>query len=138
MSAISPRGRLWFRCYKGTLNAARFIEFLRDLIADTSKPIVLIVDRHPSHRAASVQRFLLENKRRISVHFLPGYAPELNPDEHVWSALKGMFRRDTIEADESFDDSVHKAMSTIKESRSLVRNFFKHPEVAYVREALKW
>lgn len=138
ISAISPRGRLWFRCFKGSLNAGRFIEFLRALLTDTSKPIVLIMDRHPAHRAASVRRFLLENKRRISVHYLPGYAPELNPDEHVWSALKGMFRRDTMEANESFDAAVHTAMSVIKEDRATVRKFFEHPEVAYVRKALKW
>lgn len=138
ISAISPRGRMWFRCYKGTLTATRFIEFLIDLMADTSRPIVLVMDRHPSHVAACTKRFCLANKKRISVHFLPGYAPELNPDEHVWAALKGMFRRDTIEADESFDAAVHLAMESIQEKRAWVRAFFKHPEVAYVREALKW
>lgn len=138
ISAISPRGRLWFRCFKGTLTAPRFIEFLADLLGDTSKSIVLIMDRHPAHRAAMVRRFLLANKRRIKVHYLPGYAPELNPDEHVWSALKGMFRRDTVEQDEPFDAAVDKAMATIKESKALVRSFFAHPEVAYVRQALKW
>lgn len=138
ISAISPRGRLWFRCYKGTLTATRFIEFLLDLMADTSRPIVLVMDRHPAHVAASTKRFFLAYKKRISVHFLPGYAPELNPDEHVWAALKGMFRRDTIEADESFDAAVHLAMEAIKEDPVSVKAFFKHPEVAYVREALKW
>ena len=138
ISAISPRGRLWFKCYNGTLNAPRFIQFLADLLADTSKPIVVVMDRHPAHVAASTKRFLLQNRKRISVHFLPGYAPELNPDEHVWAALKGMFRRDTMEAGESFTEAVHKAMSTIQESRAWVRKFFEHPEVKYVREALKW
>lgn len=138
ISAISTRGRLWFRCFKGSLNAGRFIEFLHALLADTSKPIVLIMDRHPAHRAASVRRFLLENKKRISAYFLPGYAPELNPDEHVWSAPEGMFRCDTMEANDSFDDAVHTAMTVIKGDRAAVRKFFEHPEVAYVQEALKW
>lgn len=138
ISAISPRGRLWFRCYNGTLNATRFIEFLVDLLADTSRPIIVVMDRHPAHVAASTKRFLLANKKRITVHFLPGYAPELNPDEHVWAALKGMFRRDTLEADESFGGAVHKAMATIQESPTWVKSFFRHPEVKYVREALKW
>lgn len=138
ISAISPRGRLWFRCYKGTLTAIRFEEYLVDLLADTKNKIVLVMDRHPAHRAARVRRFLLANRKRISVHYLPGYAPELNPDEHVWSMLKGMFRHDPLERDESLDDAVGKAMSTIKESRTLVRSFFRHPEVAYVRKALGW
>jgi transposase len=138
ISAISPRGRLWFRCFRGTLTATRFIEFLLDLLADTSRPLVIVMDRHPAHVAASVKRFLLVNKKRISVHLLPGYAPELNPDEHVWAALKGMFRRDTIEADESFDGAVERAMQTIQEQPAWVKSFFRHPEVKYVREALKW
>jgi transposase len=138
ISAISPRGRLWFRCFKGTLTATRFIDFLIDLLHDTTKKIVLVLDRHPAHRAASVRRFLLANRHRISAHFLPGYAPELNPDEHVWSALKGMFRRDPIEQGEEFDGAVTKAMTTIQESPAWVRSFFRHPEVAYVRDALSW
>lgn len=138
ISAISPRGRLWFRCYKGTLTAARFIEFLLDLLGDTSRPLVIVMDRHPAHVAAIVKRFLLANKKRISVHYLPGYAPELNPDEHVWAALKGMFRRDTIDQDEAFDGAVNTAMETIQGSPAWVRGFFRHPEVKYVREALKW
>ncbi len=138
ISAISPRGRLWFRCFNGTLTATRFIEFLIDLLAETTKPIVLIMDRHPAHVAAVVRRFMLVNKKRVNAHFLPGYAPELNPDEHVWSALKGMFRSDPLEREESLDGAVDKAMSTIQESRALVRSFFRHPEVAYVRKALSW
>ena len=51
--------------------------------------------------------------------------------------LKGMFRRDTIEANESFDDAVHTAMTVIKGDGAMVRKFFEHPEVAYVRKALK-
>jgi len=138
ISAISPRGRLWFRCFNGTLTGVRFIEFLLDMMADTSRPIVVVMDRHPAHVAASTKRFLLINKKRISVHYLPGYAPELNPDEHVWAALKGMFRRDTIDAEEDFAGVVLKAMEAIQESRPWVKSFFRHPEVKYVREALKW
>lgn len=138
ISAISPRGRLWFRCFKGTLTAPRFIEFLIDLLGDTSRPLVIVMDRHPAHVAAAVKRFLLVNKKRISAHYLPGYAPELNPDEHVWSALKGMFRRDTLEQDEAFDGAVQNAMRTIQESPAWVKSFFRHPEVRYVRQALTW
>jgi hypothetical protein len=42
ISAVSPRGRLWFRCFRGTLTAARFIEFLRALQHDVRGEIVLV------------------------------------------------------------------------------------------------
>jgi transposase len=138
ISAVSPRGRLWFRCYTHKLNAQTFEEFLCALLRDVKGEIVLILDRHPAHRAASVRRFLQENKRRLSVHFLPGYAPELNPDEHVWSALKGLFRRDPLGPEEPIHQAVHRAMTRIKADRDWVRSFFKSKSVAYVREALGW
>jgi len=138
ISAISPRGRMWFRCYKGTLTAARFVEFLEGLLHDLTKPLVLVMDRHPAHRAAVVRRFLQANRKRIRVHYLPGYAPELNPDEHVWTALKGMFRRAPVMEGEDFDGIVHGTLESIQQDRAAVRRFFDHPEVAYIKAALKW
>lgn len=138
ISAISPRGRLWFRCYSGTLTAAKFEEFLRDLLHDVRGEILLVLDRHPAHKAGSVRRFVAANTKRLETHFLPGYSPDLNPDEHVWSALKGYFRRDPLDADENIHAAVDGAMKAIAQRPSAVRAFFKHPEVAYVKEALKW
>jgi len=138
ISALSPRGRLWFRSYRGRLNARGFIAFLKALLHDFSKPIDLILDRHPAHVAASVGRFVHQHRRRLRLHFLPGYAPNLNPDEHVWGYLKGMFRRDPVQLDEDFAKLVTGRMKKIQSDRALVRSFFQHPEVKYVREALGW
>lgn len=138
ISAISPRGRLWFRCYGGTLTAPRFLEFVKALLHDLRKPLDVIMDSHPSHVAKMLKKWVEENKRRIRVHFMPGYSPELNPDEHVWTHLKGLFRRDPVHLDEDFADAVRVSMEEIKSDKGLVQAFFKHPEVAYIREALGW
>lgn len=138
ISAISPRGRLWFRCYGGTLRAPLFIDFLRAMLHDFTKPLDVITDRHPAHVAAAVKRFLHEHRNRIRVRFLPGYAPDLNPDEHVWSHLKGIFRRAPLHPKEDFAEVVRTSMEVIQEDRKLVRSFFDHPEVAYIRKAIKW
>lgn len=138
ISVVSPRGRLWFRCYRGRLNAREFIAFLKALLNDFSRPIELILDRHPAHVAASVRRFVHRNRRRLRLHFLPGYAPNLNPDEHVWGYLKGMFRRDPVSLEEDFPRAVSASMKRIQRDRALVRSFFDHPEVKYVKEALAW
>jgi transposase len=138
ISVVSPRGRLWFRCYKGSLNANLFIEFLKAMLRDIRGNIILILDKHPAHVAAATRRFIQENSRRLSVEFLPGYAPEMNPDEHVWSHLKGMFKRNPLEDGADFDDEVQETMAFIQDERELVRSFFGHPEVAYIKEALGW
>jgi transposase len=138
ISAISPRGRLWFRCFHGKLNALLYIEFLKGLLHDISKRLVVIHDRHPAHMAAATRRFIAANKARLSVHELPAYAPDLNPDEHVWGYVKGAFRRHPIEADESLDQAVESLMHEIKRRPTFVRTFFEHPETEYVRKALHW
>lgn len=138
ISAISPRGRLWFRCFQGTLTAARFIAFLQDLRRDVRGKIVLVLDRHPAHRADSVLRYLHEQRRRITAHFLPGYAPELNPDEHVWAFLKGSLRSSPVGFDESMESAVEVTLQAAQENRTIVRKFFDHPDVRYVKDALGW
>jgi len=138
ISAISPRGRMWFRCYGGTLTADRFIEYLKDLLDSIRKPIDLILDKHPAHTAAKTRRFIKENARRLRVHWLPSYAPHLNPSEHIWAFVKGAFKRSPTRPGEDFALAVHTELADIKANEKTVRSFFGHPEVHYVREALGW
>lgn len=138
ISAVSPRGRIWFRCFKGNLNAERFVGFLDDLQREFSRRVVLVTDKHPAHVAARTVRYLKTVRSRISVHFLPSYAPELNPDEHVWSYLKYMLRSDPVRKGERIEDKVEQSMRSIQAVPRFVRRFFKDPNVAYVRKALGW
>jgi len=48
---------------------------------------MLFWDRGGPHKAALTKQFLKEHQR-LETHFFPGYSPELNPDEWVWSHLK--------------------------------------------------
>lgn len=50
-------------------------------------PIVLVWDRLNTHRSAAMNR-LVAARPWLTVFCLPGYAPELNPVEGVWSHLK--------------------------------------------------
>jgi len=137
ISCISPRGRLWFRCFSGKLNAAGFMEFLRALLHDIRGPIDLVLDKHPAHVAAATRRFVLAHPR-LRMHYLPSYAPDMNPDEHVWGYLKGAFRRRPLRNGEELDTAVYNSMAEIAADPALVRSFFEHPEAAYVRKALHW
>jgi putative transposase len=50
-------------------------------------PIVLVWDQLPAHRSV-LMRQLLATRPWLHVYQLPGYAPELNPVEKVWSVTK--------------------------------------------------
>ncbi|PWK26811.1 putative transposase [Actinoplanes xinjiangensis] len=50
-------------------------------------PIVLLWDGLPAHKSAKM-RALIAARPWLRVYRLPGYAPELNPVENMWSSLK--------------------------------------------------
>ncbi len=61
--------------------------FLRHLLRHILGPVVLLWDRGRPHRARRIQQ-LLDHYPRLHPYPFPGYAPELNPDEFVWTQLK--------------------------------------------------
>lgn len=52
----------------------------------SKKKIVIIWDNAPWHRGLTVREFLGNNPYNFYLIALPPYAPELNPQEHVWKA----------------------------------------------------
>ena len=88
ISAVSNRGTLMFRLYRGGLSILKYLRFIRDLQRDADHPIVLIVDNLRIHHARIVKAWLRKRRNLIRVFYLPAYSPELNPDELVNSDLK--------------------------------------------------
>ena len=88
MSSITNRGHLCFLVFEGSFNAAVFIRFCRRLLRQRRRRVFLIVDGHPVHRSAAARDWLHANRRRIRLFFLPGYSPELNPDEYLNNDVK--------------------------------------------------
>lgn len=88
ISAITNRGRLYFMVFKKRFRQEVLLDFLRRLIRQVKRKIFLIVDRHPVHRSARVERWLARKAHRLRVFYLPEYSPELNPDEMVNQDVK--------------------------------------------------
>ena len=88
ISAISPRGAMRFMVTEQSVNSSVFIDFLKRLIAGAKRPVFLILDNCSVHRSNEVRTYVESTKGKLKIFFLPPYAPELNPDEHVWNYLK--------------------------------------------------
>ena len=80
--------KLFVRIFKDTITADKVIRFFKELRRHVKGKIILVWDRLPAHRAKKVQAFLDTQKHWLTVEWLPGYAPELNPVEYLWSAAK--------------------------------------------------
>jgi transposase len=88
LSTITNRGRLAFMVFRERFTNRVFLRFLRRLLRQIRRPVFLIVDRHPVHLAKAVQRWVAERPERLRLFFLPGYSPELNPDEFLNNDVK--------------------------------------------------
>lgn len=133
VSAVSARGEMRFMIVNGRMNASRFIEFLQRLVYNPVRPVFLIVDGHPSHRARKVMEYVRATEGRVRLFFLPPYSPELNPDELVWNHLKnhGIGKR-IIYTREQMKQIVLRHLRSLQKTPALIRAFFHQPELQYI------
>jgi transposase len=132
ISAVNAKGAFWYKVYSGMLTAVLFIVMLKDLMKGRKKPVMLVVDGLPVHKAKLVAKYVQSTKGRLELHFLPPYAPDLNPDEFAWSHLKqnGTSKK-PLRKNEALRQRVEQDLSEIKADRSLVRSFFMAPTMSY-------
>lgn len=134
-SAVNAKGAFWFATYQGGLNGELFVELLKRLMYRRRKPLHLVVDGLPAHKNKVVKNYLTSTEGRLTLHVLPGYAPDLNPDELVWSYAKrtGVARRPLMQG-EKLQERVQEQLQGIGNNPGLVRSFFNHPSVAYISD----
>src|ERR671932_344439 len=88
IAAVSNRGLVRFMLYDGALNADGFIAFLRRLIKDAGRKVILIVDNLKVHKAGKVTAWVESHAHEIELVYLPSYAPDHNPSESLTTGLK--------------------------------------------------
>ena len=132
-SAVNAKGAFWFCTYEGALTAALFIDLLKRMMQDRQRPVHLVVDGLPAHKTALVKQYVASTEGRLTLHVLPGYAPDLNPDELVWSHVKrtGTARR-PLRQGEKLRDKIEEQLAKLQQMPHLIRSFFRAPSVAYI------
>lgn len=134
MSAVSPRGDLHFMLTEGTVDSDVFISFCERLVHDNpGRPVFLIVDGHSSHKSKKTKAWVASTKGRIRLFYLPGYSPQLNPDEWVWKNVKA--DRIGKAGVTSFEDLRNKAVAALRrlaDYPEIIRGFFRDPNLQYI------
>ncbi|EQD78419.1 ISXoo2 transposase, partial [mine drainage metagenome] len=132
-SAVNAQGAFWFATYPGGLNGEWFVRLLKQLMHRRTKPLHLVLDGLPAHKGKVVKAYVKSTRGKLTLHFLPGYAPELNPDELVWSHTKrtGPARR-PLRAGEQPEPPIRAQLSALGRNPERVRAFFRHPNVSYI------
>ena len=125
-SAISELGRLFYQVRERSFKGDGIIEFLKGLLAFSTKKVLLIWDNASWHKSQNVKDFLnTALGQRLWIANTPPYSPEFNPDELVWANLKRVqipnrFAKNVKE----LKNIVHKGMLKIQGSVELVKSFF--------------
>lgn len=132
ISAITNRGRLHFRVFRGRFVTKVYLDFLKRLVKQARRKVYVIADRHSVHKSRAVQRWLEAHADRIRQFLLPAYSPELNRDEYLNHDLKSnaVGRRRATDVGELLEN-VRGYLRGTQRRPQIVRNYFHAEPVRY-------
>jgi transposase len=86
--AVSGLGAFRYRVQLEYFSQETFRAFLVAFRASTDGYLIFITDGAPYHKGEAVTDFVQEPRYEMELYHLPGYSPELNPQEHVWKVFR--------------------------------------------------
>jgi transposase len=125
IGAVTPQGRLFLKTYEHSITSQEVVAFLGQLLRLIPGLLLVIWDGSPTHRSKAIKAYLAEGAaKRIHLERLPGYAPELNPTEWVWSYLKiADLANVTCNFLSELDALIQRAKKCIQRKPDLIRAF---------------
>lgn len=128
IGAITPDGRLFMQRQDHAYTAEDVVRFLRLLLRRISGKLLVIWDGAPIHRANVIKDFLKRGAaKRLHLERLPGYAPELNPQEGVWNLLKRRELKKLCCRDvPQVAQELRRARERLRHRRAVLRQCFAH------------
>src|SRR5258708_26738789 len=89
IGAITPEGKILMQTQDHSYKGGDVVGLLQVVTREIPGKLLVIWDGASIHRGQAVKDFLAHGgAKRIHLERLPGYAPELNPQEGVWNLLK--------------------------------------------------
>ena len=124
-----------FRVFKGSFTQSVMIDFLDRLIRDAKRKIIVIVDGHPAHRGRRLGEWLKKHTSQCELVLLPGYAPELNPDELLNQDLKSnVFWSGRPKTQDELMGQTRTYLRATQKRPDIVRAYFQEAHVNYAAE----
>lgn len=131
LSTRTNKGVLRFMLFRENCTHAVFLRFLKRLIKTSPQKIFLIVDRHRVHRAKEVKAWLATHADRIEMFFLPGYSPDLNPEEFLNHDVKSAVGKKRPSSLQHLEHEMRSHLRIRQAEPRVVKRFFHAPSVRY-------
>lgn len=119
---VSPqrtRVGLYMHIHSDNITGTEVMVFLRHLLRHLRGPIDLLWDGGSIHKRDDVTAFLSQHPR-LHVHRFPAYAPELNPDEFVWTNTKIDLANGTPDDIKQLNSSLQRSFRRLHGSQRLL------------------
>lgn len=132
LSAITNKDALAFMVCTGKFNTPVFIDFMRRLLKQAAGRVYLIVDGHPVHKSGPVNQFATAHAKRLRLILLPGYCPELNPDELLNQDVKtNALGKSRPRNKDEMMTTVRSHLHRRQKQPQIIRNLFRERHVRY-------
>lgn len=127
ISGITEQGQVLEQMQADAFKGPDVVRFLKHLVCHLGGKLLIIWDGAPLHRDKAVKAYLAAGaSRQLSVEVLPGYAPDLNPDEGVWRHLKYVeLRNVSCHDQEDLKHELRLAIARLRQKPGLIRGFLK-------------
>ena len=127
MGAVTTEGKVYTLVRRKAMNGLHCVSFIKHLLRQVARPLLVIWDRSPIHRRSEVSEFISAvGEKHLLVEWLPAYAPDLNPVEWLWKQLKYVQLRNRTCLDlEELHLEFHVAIGHLRQKPALLRSFFE-------------
>jgi transposase len=129
---ISPQRKrlgLYFDIVDHNIVTDDFVEFVASVLRRLGQPITLVLDRWQVHRSG-VRKIKARFGHRVHIEWLPAYAPELNPTEHVWGHTKYADLANFVPDDVlHLGQTIAGSLRNTRRNQTLLRSFFHHAKL---------
>jgi transposase len=131
--SLSPQRHhlgLYYLLFYDNIAQEEVCVFLRELLRHLRGPIIVLVDNSSTHQGEPLEKLLAQH-RRLQIEHFPSYAPELNPDEGVWSLAKRELANSCPKDVDELMENVIRAINGIRSSPTKLRGCILQSELPF-------
>ncbi len=131
---VTAGGELMFDVKTENLVSSVYIDFLKKVICNRTRPLIVIADKASYHTSHEVKKFAEDHAQQIQLFFLPPHSPEINPDEQVWNEIKHrQLEKKLIKNPAYFERRMYAALLKLQTLKEKVQSFFQLLDTQYAR-----
>lgn len=128
ISAITPDGQLLMQMQEDAYRGSEVVRFLKHVLRHIPGKLLIMWDGATIHRGQAIKDFLSAGgANRIHLERLPGYAPDLNPDEGIWQYLKHVELKNLVCHNcTTLRAQLRLATARLRHKRQVIKGCIKH------------